>query len=147
MRFNSNVGLDRKILIWIGILIVTLMPTVESARCEIISSYSCEFSAHEADGNYSGQSYKASSTTHSLGGRSFYVDSINGDDANSGIAPDRAWKTLHPVYSKTFLDRVLFTNPFGQRLVELYYKMSPSIADFIARHDVLKTIMHWSLAS
>lgn len=40
----------------------------------------------------------------------FYVDSVLGDDADAGTAPDRAWKSLEKVNSTTFVagDRVLF---------------------------------------
>jgi hypothetical protein len=44
-----------------------------------------------------------SATAQSVGGNVFYVDSIDGDDANPGTGSDKAWKTLTPVHSNTFL--------------------------------------------
>ncbi|MDO5552752.1 MAG: hypothetical protein Q4G68_03235 [Planctomycetia bacterium] len=34
----------------------------------------------------------------------YYVDSVSGDDANNGTAPERAWKTLEKVNSQNFVD-------------------------------------------
>jgi hypothetical protein len=44
---------------------------------------------------------QASATAQSVGSNVFYVDSINGHDANPGTASDKAWKTLAPVHSRT----------------------------------------------
>lgn len=35
-------------------------------------------------------------------GANYYVDSVNGSDSNPGTSPDRPWKTLGPVNSRTF---------------------------------------------
>jgi len=42
-------------------------------------------------------------------------------------------------------DRFLLTNSFGKSLVNLYYKYSPPLADFIANHDNLKMVVRLSL--
>jgi len=46
----------------------------------------------------------------SPGNTTYYVDSHRGDDANSGAAPDKAWRTLDRVNAVTFApgDRILF---------------------------------------
>ncbi len=44
-----------------------------------------------------------------------------------------------------FRDRVLLDNPAGTALVSLYRKYSPSIADFISRHETARTLVRWGL--
>ena len=39
--------------------------------------------------------------THAAG-TSYYVDSVNGQDSNSGLSPSQAWQTLTPVNDHTF---------------------------------------------
>lgn len=52
-----------------------------------------------------------------------------------------AWGSyLHPkvMLLREFRDQHLLTNRAGQLFVELYYKASPPLADFIARHEALR---------
>jgi len=42
---------------------------------------------------------------------------------------------------REFRDEVLIPNSLGSELVHFYYKTSPPIADFISRHEVLRTIV------
>jgi hypothetical protein len=42
---------------------------------------------------------------------------------------------------RDFRDQVLLRNPAGRTLVQSYYQISPGIADVIARHEVLRTIV------
>ncbi|MBI4245208.1 MAG: PKD domain-containing protein [Planctomycetes bacterium] len=44
-----------------------------------------------------------------------------------------------------FRDTHLLTNPIGKRLVAFYYRMSPPIADFIARHEYLRSMVRFIL--
>ena len=46
---------------------------------------------------------------------------------------------------RDFRDRYLLTNEAGRRLVGIYYRVSPPVADFIGRHEALRTIARWSL--
>ncbi len=42
---------------------------------------------------------------------------------------------------RDFRDQVLLKNALGSRFVEVYYKVSPPIADFIAKNDFLRAIV------
>jgi hypothetical protein len=46
---------------------------------------------------------------------------------------------------REFRDRFLLTNRAGQAFVDLYYKYSPPVADFIAEHDILRALVRWAL--
>jgi hypothetical protein len=47
---------------------------------------------------------------------------------------------------RQFRDEYLLTNPLGQALVGLYYRVSPPIAEFIIEHPSLKPIVRAGLA-
>jgi hypothetical protein len=44
-----------------------------------------------------------------------------------------------------FRDEYMLTNPLGRALVDIYYRISPPIAEFITQHPVLKTIVRVGL--
>lgn len=46
---------------------------------------------------------------------------------------------------RSFRDDVLLENPMGRSFVDLYYRVSPPIADFIARHEALKVVTRLAL--
>ncbi len=46
---------------------------------------------------------------------------------------------------KDFRDNVLLTHAIGKVFVSLYYDTSPSIADFIKKHESLKIATRWAL--
>jgi len=46
---------------------------------------------------------------------------------------------------RDFRDQYLLTNPAGEALVELYYKTSPPIANFITEHPALKPVVRAAL--
>jgi len=46
---------------------------------------------------------------------------------------------------RNFRDDYLLTNALGRAFVEFYYKASPPIADYIRRHENMRTITRWAL--
>jgi hypothetical protein len=46
---------------------------------------------------------------------------------------------------RDFRDRVLLNTPLGREFVSFYYRVSPPIADFIARHETLKAAVRLGL--
>ena len=47
---------------------------------------------------------------------------------------------------REFRDEYLFTNPMGRMLVDLYYRVSPPVAEFITEHPNLKPVVRVGLA-
>ena len=68
------------------------------------------------------------------GGRCFIVTASYG----SPMEP-------HVMVLCDFRDRFLLTNIAGKAFVETYYTYSPAVADFTARHDNLRAIVHVGL--
>jgi len=51
----------------------------------------------------------------------------------------------HVEVLREFRDNYLITNTIGKALVSFYYKTSPSIADFISKHETLRSSTRWAL--
>ena len=68
------------------------------------------------------------------------TSSGGGEKKGCFIATAAYGSPLHPYLDilREFRDKYLMPNRFGLKLVELYYRYSPSIANFIARHKVMK---------
>ena len=52
----------------------------------------------------------------------------------------------HVQLLRRFRDFYLMPNSIGRTFVKAYYKYSPPMADFIAKHDTLRTMVRWGLA-
>jgi len=51
----------------------------------------------------------------------------------------------HVKVLRDFRDRFLLTSSAGNFFVDLYYASSPHIAEFMAKHTILKTMVRWGL--
>jgi hypothetical protein len=51
----------------------------------------------------------------------------------------------HVMVLREFRDNYLLTNPIGNALVQFYYRYSPSMASFIAKHKALKVVVRINL--
>ena len=51
----------------------------------------------------------------------------------------------HVIVLRHFRDQRLLTNHLGRRAVAFYYQFSPPIANYIAKHDHLRTVVRWLL--
>ncbi len=51
----------------------------------------------------------------------------------------------HVKLLRKFRDRVLLDSSIGRSFVNIYYKYSPPLADFIARYDILRFMVRWGL--
>ncbi len=86
------------------------------------------------------------SSTHT-GGNGDGGDSGDGGKKGCFIATAAYGSPLHPHLDilRDFRDKYLMPNGFGRKLVELYYIYSPSIANFIAKHKLLKVAVRINL--
>ncbi len=83
------------------------------------------------------------------GGAAGGGDSGGGDSGGGGCfiatAAFGSINEIHVEQLRQFRDQRLLTNPIGQEFVRLYYKYSPPMADFIAKHEILRHIVQYCL--
>jgi YVTN family beta-propeller protein len=87
------------------------------------------------------------------------TDTDDGDDSGNNSGGDKgggggcfiataafgSYMEPHVKILRDFRDACLLTNRAGQSFVRLYYKYSPPVADFIADHEGLKTVVRYAL--
>ncbi len=69
------------------------------------------------------------------GGGCFIATAAYGNYANPYVMVLRRFRDAH-----------METNALGRRLVQLYYRTSPPVADFITHHEILRAATRWILA-
>lgn len=95
-------------------------------------------------------------TTGSTAGGGIPVDGTNNAPASGGgggggggcfiaTAAFGSYLDPHVMVLRHFRDDVLLQSTLGTAFVKFYYKHSPPIADFIAEHDVLRTVVRFAL--
>jgi len=100
-------------------------------------------------GNDANYYYRVCAYNHA--GDSDYSDSdyaTTGSDSSGCFIATAAYGSLmepHVQILRAFRDRFLATNAIGKGFLNLYYRYSPPIADFIRQHNILRFIIRWSL--
>jgi len=76
------------------------------------------------------------------------IEQIRGGGSGSCFIATAAYGSYlepHVKVLRDFRDRYLLTNSIGRAFVEFYYKTSPPVADYIARHESLRALVRWTL--
>jgi len=82
--------------------------------------------------------------------RQYYPPIVQAENGRCGAcfiatAAYGSYEEPHVQVLRKFRDKYLLTNNPGKKLVKLYYKCSPSLASFIAKHSILRAIVRVGL--
>jgi YVTN family beta-propeller protein len=100
-------------------------------------------------GNDANYYYKVLAYNHA--GASAYSNenyATTGNDDSGCFIATAAYGSLmepHVKILRDFRDQFLSTNIIGKGFIKLYYKYSPPVAHFIAKHDALRFVVRWAL--
>jgi hypothetical protein len=81
------------------------------------------------------------------GGSSFSHSSLGSNDRGCFIATAAFGSKYekHVQVLRRFRNLYLIPNRIGRAFVKGYYRYSPPLADFIGKHDILRTLVRWGL--
>ncbi|UCG68276.1 MAG: hypothetical protein JSV09_10685 [Thermoplasmata archaeon] len=92
-----------------------------------------------ADALYVSGSKGASSSTEGLGGAKIFRLATTTEGCFINTASDGSYLADDVAALREFRDHGLLTNSVGRAFVKMYYRVSPPIANYIAKHKVLRT--------
>src|SRR3990172_6474759 len=84
-------------------------------------------------------------TTFGVGAGSGVTASEPGSGCFIATAAYGSYMEKHVQVLRNFRDTFLITNRVGQAFVSFYYRHSPPVADFIAKHDTLRGLVRTGL--
>ena len=160
---TDNVGVTGYLVYRAGTLVATLGPVTayQNTGLSAASSYVYTVKAVDAVGNASPQSVSASATTPAIadvtpstvptdGGGVRWVDGAGSNSGSSrcfiATAAYGSPMATDVRYLRAFRDQYLLTNKLGRRFVELYYRLSPPVADELRAHDNWRAIVRFALS-
>jgi len=102
---------------------------------DIVPPFTIEFQVNHFSGAHAGVPADSVEPSSGGGGGGCFIDT-----AAFGSNMDK-----HVQILSAFKDKWLLSNQFGRRFVDIYYKLSPLVADYLRRHPTARTAVRYAL--